>query len=512
MNYSHEASAADYYMACYYYDTNREENSNNPSLMKASTIIPGTTTNYFWATDLSNSSYTKLKGKIVDGFYYEENLNYETARKQCQKAINQGTFFWPSKSSYRLYDIKASRSNYDGYEFPIRFLKDDPNKSDIKQIVLFGDSLSDAGNLKRWTKVMPFYPFWFGRFSDGFIWNDYLKKLAHLPVLNFSFGGAKTEGNNNFYIKDFIDYIFSYERNFITGSSKNYIDNYLNNYLTTNSYQTKSYNISNPKETLFILWIGANDYISTFEQSMYSEDFFLNPDSINGSNTVSKRAVDNIINQIISLYRRGGKHFLVMNLPDFGKTPLTLEMKCDKNLDDMTDKMEFSTNISSVMKKYNEYLKSSVDNLEKILGNEIHISFLDVSTNFDSMLNGKDIFTNADFDYGFHVLNSIYPVPNEPGKFIQDYCYKGSYLLAAKNSFKSNHFAYQSALENSCKTEDGKIDRFAVFWNSPHPTSYTHCWISYLVLHKLEEEKLIPLTNLNMDNIKKYCSMQQTNR
>ena len=103
---------------------------------------------------------------------------------------------------------------------------------------------------------MPFYPFWYGRFSDGFIWNDYLKKLAHLPILNFSFGGAKTEGNNNFYIKDFMDYIISFGRNIVTGSSRDYINNYVNNYLTNDSYINKSYYISNPEETLFILWIG----------------------------------------------------------------------------------------------------------------------------------------------------------------------------------------------------------------------------------------------------------------
>lgn len=508
MKYSFAAIAANYYMACYYYDTNRGENSHNPSLMKASTLIPGAITNYFWAIDLNNSSYVQLNGKIVDGFYYAEDLNYETAKEQCQKAITQGTFFWKSNKSYKLYDIKASRSNYDGFEYPIRFKKDDSTKGNIKQIVLFGDSLSDSGNLKRWTKVMPFYPFWYGRFSDGFIWNDYLKKLAHLPILNFSFGGAKTEGNNNFYIKDFMDYIISFGRNIVTGSSRDYINNYVNNYLTNDSYINKSYYISNPEETLFILWIGANDYISTFEQTMYSEDFFKYPDSINGSRTVSKRAVDNIISQIKTLSDRGGRHFLVLNLPDFGKTPLTLDMKFDKNLDDKTDKQEFSVNISNVISFYNQYLKIKLDNMENNPYQNLNISLLDVNKNFNSLLDGKDIFTNQDFNYGFTKLDSIYPIPGETKKFIQDYCYKGSYLTASKNSIKGDKSAYQSAYNNSCKAKDGTVDRFAIFWNSPHPTSYTHCWISYMVIHKLEEENFIPKTDYNMENIREYCQRQ----
>lgn len=503
------AFAANYYMACYYYDTNRDENTKNPNLMRPSMTIPGATENYFWAIDKQSEHAVILDGEIIDGFFYAYHKNYETAQEECNAAIAKGTFFWRSKKSYKLYDIKASNSNYSAYEYPIRFVDDDNKKGIIKQIVLFGDSLSDTGNLKRWTKIMPAYPFWFGRFSDGFIWNDYLKKNAHLPILNFAFGGAKTEGNNNFYIKDYLDYIFSEARNLVTGSSKDYIQNYLNNYLTTNSYKTKSFNITNSDETLYLIWIGANDYISTFEQTLYSEDFFLYPNSINGSKTVSKRAVNNIIEQISALKARGAKHFLVLNLPDFGKTPLTLKMKFDPKLDDMEDKYLFSKNISDVINFYNSLLASSLDNLKRIYNDDTQIDLLDISSRFNALLNGKNIYSNEDFNYGFSILNSKYPIPGESNKYIQDYCYKGSYLDASKNSFVTNSEAYSKMLTKSCKNNENKIDRFAIFWNSPHPTSYAHCWISYLVLQELKNLNYVPNSKFaNLEQVKDYCQNQ----
>ena len=504
--YSVPAASSDFYISCYYYDSNLGKNSKNPSLMRASTIYPGASSNYYWALDIETSQYTKLNGYIEDGFFIEQDLKYDDVVKKCNKAIHKGTFFWPSKKSFYLYDFKASRSNYDGYEYPIRFIKEDTNKSQIKQIILFGDSLSDTGNLKRWTKVMPYYPFWFGRFSDGFIWDDYLNYLTHIPIINFSYGGAKTEGSNNFYVKDYYDYILSAGRNIVTGSSKDYINNYVNNYLTTNSYQSKSYYISKPQDSLYMMWIGANDYISTFTNEKFTEDFFDYPDSVGGSNTISKRAVDNIIDQIIILHQRGAYHFFIMNLPDFGKTPLVMDMQYNKHNDDILDKEEFAKKISTVIKKYNEYLRISVTNLQKIMGNNIHIVYLDLSSNFDSLLAGKNIYSDTNFDYGFTALNSKYPINGDPNKFIQSYCYQGGYLNASKLVTKSDKKAYDFAYQNTCKTKDGSINKFAIFWNSPHPTSYTHCWLSYAIERKLEEENLIPNLNISMDNFKNYCA------
>ncbi|APJ02888.1 SGNH/GDSL hydrolase family protein [Silvanigrella aquatica] len=500
------SQAADYYISCYYYDSNQGKDSKNPSLMRPSTIFPGASSNFYWAIDDDSQKYTKLSGFIEDGFFLELRLNQKEVVQKCNHAIEVGTVIWRTKPTFKLYDIKASRSNYDGFEYPIRFVKDDNNKSAIKQIVVFGDSLSDTGNLKRWTKVMPYFPFWFGRFSDGFIWNDYLNKLTNIPILNFSYGGAKTEGSNNFYVKDYTDYILSSGRNIVTGSSKDYINNYINNYLTANSYQTKTYNITRPKDTLYIIWIGANDYISTLTTEQFTEDFFDYPDSIGGSNTVSKRAVDNIIDQIEILQQRGAYHFLVLNLPDFGKTPLVMDMFYNKHNSDMPDRAEFASKISNVIQNYNKYLDTGIKKLKRNLDDEIDITYLDLGSNFDLLLSGKNLYTNENFDYGFSLLNSKYPIEGSDNKFIQNYCYKAGYLKASKLILSSDKSANDFALKNSCQTPDGKINKFAIFWNSPHPTSYTHCWISYVVQKKLEGVDLIKKLDISIDDMKKYCT------
>lgn len=497
--------AKDYYIACYYYDSNSGMDSKNPSLMRPSRVYAGASSNYYWALNPS-SDYTKLTGKIIDGFFIEENLNYNNVVQDCNKAIEKGTLFWPSKKTFKLYDFKAATSNFSGYEYPIRFLKDDTAKSKIKQIIVFGDSLSDNGNLKRWLKAMPYYPFWFGRFSDGFIWNDYVSYITQIPVLNFAYGGAKTEGFNDYYVKDFQEYVTNAGRNLVTGSSQNYIENYLDNYLTADSYQSKSYLISKPQENLYIIWIGANDYISKFTGEKPTEDFFDYPDSVVGSNTVYRRAVDEIIQQIILLNQRGAYNFLVLNLPDFGKTPIVLDSEYNKYGDDLKNKKEFAEKISEVIKKHNNYLKYSIDKLQNILGNRSNIVYLDIGANFNSLLDNKNIFDGSNFDYGFSLLNSKYPISGDENKFVQKFCYEGGYGGAAKMIAKSDKKAYEFAQNNSCKTPDGKINRFAYFWNSPHPTSYMHCWISYAIQRKLEDNGLIVPQNISIDEMKKYCS------
>jgi phospholipase/lecithinase/hemolysin len=70
-----------------------------------------------------------------------------------------------------------------GYEYPIHFTKDE-NGSKMNRMVIFGDRLSDTGNLKRWLKVMPEYPCWLGRFSSGLTWSEYLGENANVTPFN----------------------------------------------------------------------------------------------------------------------------------------------------------------------------------------------------------------------------------------------------------------------------------------------------------------------------------------
>ncbi|WP_186643849.1 SGNH/GDSL hydrolase family protein [Fluviispira vulneris] len=499
------AQAKDYYIACYYSDSDTSQASKNPELM---THKLGVNPNYFWAKD-SRAFYSKstqLTGKIVDGFFVENSLSYEDVISKCNNALSKGTFLQPTKESFVLLDFKAAESDFSGYEYPIRFEKGNSEKSKIKQIVLFGDSLSDTGNLKRWTKVMPYFPFWYGRFTDGLIWVDYFSRRTEVPILNFSYGGAKTDGKNEYYASTIPDSIKAVGRNLITGNSADYIKTYLEKYLTSDSYVSTNKELANPEDTLFMLWIGANDYIEKFENKNLTKPFLDDPEHPSGINHAYKKTIKNIIDQIKLIYAKGGKHFLILNLPDLGKSPIVLTSEYSKHEDDMKNRLELSARLSDLTRRHNELLKESIIALQNSLADKIDITLIDIDENFSDLLSNVNINDKSKFDYGFRKINSKYPVPNKNGLYVQDFCYYGGYINAIFT--KTNEEANQFAVKNSCKNPDGSLNKYSVFYNSPHPTSYAHCWLSYSIEKALEKKGLLATDVGSLSAFKNYCIEQ----
>lgn len=497
---------SDYYVVCYFYDKEKGLENDNPNLMYPSLELTsfGVRKNYVWArTSVSSlSNWTKLTGKIVDGFFIEEHLTYNAIKDQCRFALD---LKFPEKS-YELFEYKAAASNFSAYEYPIQFSKAERNESQITKIVLFGDSLSDAGNLKHWTKIMPFYPFWYGRFADGYVWNDYLTERTHLPVLNFAFGGAKTDGTNDPFTSTIPTQFITAMRNLFTGSSKYYVNSYLNSYLTTDSYHSYNQNISNPNETLFIIWIGANDFLEKFENKQPAHVIFDNPDAPGGVNYIAQRAADNIQAQIKQLSSFGAKHFLVLNLPDLGKTPIVLTANYHKYSDDEKNKREFSLQLSQATNRFNTHLKEVTKHLQTELKNKININILDMNAEFNRIMQNENIFDNSYFDYGFTKMNSKYLVPNSKN-YIQDFCYTGGYYKTALTEIGSETIL-TAVKENKCSDQEGNIVKHPIFFNSPHPSSYAQCWIMFAVEKTMIEKGLLHKKMEDILSMKKYCQGQ----
>ena len=68
------------------------------------------------------------------------------------------------------------------------------------KLVVFGDSLSDTGNVFAVTHgaVPPSAAYYAGRFSNGPVWPEYLAASLSLPLENFAYGGAQTDRRNLF--------------------------------------------------------------------------------------------------------------------------------------------------------------------------------------------------------------------------------------------------------------------------------------------------------------------------
>ena len=169
----------------------------------------------------------------------------------------------------------------------------------ISTVVVFGDSLSDKGNIYEYTKHrMPAAPGYYqGRFSNGPIWpellaNQLFPKSSSTHLLDYAFGGAgvlEMKGDS---------FVLSQE-----------IDSYLLAHETTDCSQS-----------LFVLWIGANDYL-------------LNPEMNDADSACVTKA---ILNSVQRLVDKGAQHIMLVNLPDLGHTPLGYELELVEPLSQIT--------------------------------------------------------------------------------------------------------------------------------------------------------------------------------
>ncbi len=163
------------------------------------------------------------------------------------------------------------------------------------QIYIFGDSLSDPGNLFSITEgtipANPAYPE--QRFSNGLVWSEYFtpkfrlypspftQTLCSADGINFAVAGATTGEIN------------------VNGATLPSLQQQLNEFITL-LYSTHQRANS---QALYILWAGANDYLG-------------------GQITNPMHPVCNLSQAIESLYQVGARHFLIFNLPELGDTPL----------------------------------------------------------------------------------------------------------------------------------------------------------------------------------------------
>lgn len=146
------------------------------------------------------------------------------------------------------------------------------------EVVVFGDSLSDNGNLlliNEQPKPDPQF-YYQGRLSNGPVWVEYLTDPQHLNTTlhDLALGGAKSDG---LVPPGLIEQVTV----FIASEKLTLSDN-----------------------TLFVIWIGGNDFL-------------------NGAGDY-RASVANIETAVQLLVDAGATHLLLMNLPDLGTIPETL--------------------------------------------------------------------------------------------------------------------------------------------------------------------------------------------
>ena len=155
--------------------------------------------------------------------------------------------------------------------------------SDYSSLIVFGDSLSDPGNLFAQAGV-PGFPYFDGRFSSGPVWAEYATDDFAVSG-NFAFGGARATTDAD-GIPD-----FALQRDFYEASGLRGVQG---------------------DDPLAAIWFGANDLFGALASGDGGVVF-----------TSITNAVASISEGILDLATNSGiTDFVVFNLPDLGLTPL----------------------------------------------------------------------------------------------------------------------------------------------------------------------------------------------
>jgi len=217
------------------------------------------------------------------------------------------------------------------------------NAAPLHNIVVFGDSLSDNGNLYEFMKhQLPQSPPYFeGRFSNGPVWVEHV--IASYPsahLLDYAVGGSGVSED------DEDEVLFTLRKQ-------------VNAYLL--SHQDKA-----DPDDLYVIWIGANNYLGLPEEA---------DKTINDVNA-------GIVNSVEKIIRKGAKHIMLFNIPDLGKTPAAIEFEA-------TDIMSYFSI------KHNEKLYQSFTNLKDIYP-EVKWLYFDLGSMFSDVVERPDYYGFSD--------------------------------------------------------------------------------------------------------------------
>lgn len=209
----------------------------------------------------------------------------------------------------------------------------------FSKLYVFGDSLSDQGNIFNITKlanslepqipIVPNTPYFQGRFSNGPVWTDYLAAGLGLPIQistklsvlspSIPISSPLTLVNGELRVSPFFNGATTTQSvNFAFGGAQTGV--------TSGLAGTVSSLI--PGVLQQVAWF-INDHLSvgkTADSNALYVFFAGGNDYLDPSNALQPiQSVSNIALSIAVLYSQGARNFLIPNLPDLGITPRALK-------------------------------------------------------------------------------------------------------------------------------------------------------------------------------------------
>lgn len=442
------------------------------------TAAPGPAgSGWVWASD-ALARRLVLDGRLEDGFFRAEGVRAASDEDDrdivplpaTTAAVNEAC----SETLRRLEEpgepwltAALARRDGEGVDVPVVYPNDPAAPRPASRMVVFGDSLSDNGNLKQRLLVFPASPYWLGRFANGPNWTDYFAEQTGISVQNYAVGGAAAVKHEDVPAEDIIAAIEQGAQFFLTGSLDRQVQDYLERDLPAGAVQA-------PGDTLFVLWGGANDYISKEPFTGEIGTLLDTPEGQAGYKRIVREAVAALADQLRRLHGAGARSFVVVNLPNLGRTPIVLQNESYRPTgppkSDDARRLDLAQKLGELTAYHNERLRLEIATLRRELAGATLVA-VDTEKVVNRMLRGRvPDGSGAPFDYGFS-LRERERVLGDTG--FQDRCYGGGYLGTGDR-------------QKLCPES-----RRAFFWDVVHPSSYTHCWVAFFVERSLAQAGLL---------------------
>jgi phospholipase/lecithinase/hemolysin len=407
----------------------------------------------------------EIDGTLVDGFFEVSAMHSAsgqaiessriTARDACLDTISR----IEGNEELMLGWVMAARAR-ENVNVPPVYPEELLSGDTVTRVVIFGDSLTDTGRLKQRLKIFPMKPYWIGRFSNGPAWPEYLAMVTGMGVQNHAYGGASAADRDALPGENFYGRARHVGQFFVSGTIELQISDYLERTLVDGKVERED-------TTAFLIWAGANDYISKEPISGLITTFLNSPEGEAGYKAVVERAVAQLGQHVRSLYAAGARRILLVNVPDLGRTPIVLQNTTytpeHLETNDAARRIELARRLSELTGYHNELLAASIERLRVELP-ESEILLVDTFGHFQQLYGGDDNAPLQPEAYGYDPAALTETLRYQQSELVlQQRCYNGSYMGTLDP-------------DKICDKPDQ-----ALFWDSVHPTTLTHCWQAWKV-------------------------------
>ena len=410
----------------------------------------------------------QLQGVLQDGFLRLDSgqPTEDQLREGCIRALTLKKREQANEIARILAFRESERVNV-AIEYPVE------GEPGVRRLIIFGDSLSDTGNIKARLRVFPAAPYWIGRFSNGPMWPDYIQTMSTLSTQNHAVGGASVSGKDTIPKVNLIQRIQDGGQFFVSGTTGQQIDLFSEKFMTGER-------LAEPETTAVLIWGGANDYISKEPFSGAIETLLDRRDQPGGYPDVVAAVIARLEQQIQTLLDLGATRILVGNLPDLGLTPIVLENEtyaAGLELSETERRLRLSQRLTSLTEHHNREVLQLLEAL-RARNPKADLALFDARLLFDDILD-FDTYANFDLDTAadFDVTANSRPLGDETdtgSRTYQSRCYTGGYMG-------------ESSLHSICDNPQR-----SVFWDAVHPTTYVHCWIAFGIHDRMSELDWVP--------------------